>query len=96
MNLFAWLFVAGDYTAFCHSVYTLQYWNSPLYLQNPSEVITGMAQGSKSLLSNTVYALSSATTQFSKAAHKVKKYPFTSTINSSILPLIENSEDNNK
>ncbi|KAJ0968632.1 hypothetical protein J5N97_025549 [Dioscorea zingiberensis] len=39
-------------------------------VQSPSGLFTGIAQGSKSLLSNTVYAMSSATTQFSKAAHK--------------------------
>ncbi|XP_065855428.1 uncharacterized protein [Euphorbia lathyris] len=39
-------------------------------LQSPTGLITGMAQGTTSLLSNTVYALSDATTQFSKAAHK--------------------------
>ncbi|KAH7688700.1 Vacuolar protein sorting-associated protein 13 [Dioscorea alata] len=33
-------------------------------------LFTGIAQGSKSLVSNTVNAISSATTQFSKAAHK--------------------------
>ncbi|KAL3650642.1 hypothetical protein CASFOL_007045 [Castilleja foliolosa] len=38
--------------------------------QSPSGLITGMAQGTTSLLSNTVYAISDATTQFSKAAHK--------------------------
>ncbi|KAF2317615.1 hypothetical protein GH714_025588 [Hevea brasiliensis] len=32
--------------------------------------VKGMAQGTTSLLSNTVYALSDAATQFSKAAHK--------------------------
>ncbi|CAN1217850.1 Intermembrane lipid transfer protein vps13A [Linum perenne] len=39
-------------------------------LQSPSGLITGMAQGTGSLVSNTVYALSDAATQFSKAAHK--------------------------
>ncbi|KAM3684567.1 hypothetical protein ACJW31_11G053600 [Castanea mollissima] len=39
-------------------------------LQSPTGLITGMAQGSTSLLSNTVYAISDAATQFSKAAHK--------------------------
>eukprot|EP00268_Persea_americana_P023609 TRINITY_DN23168_c0_g2_i2.p1 TRINITY_DN23168_c0_g2~~TRINITY_DN23168_c0_g2_i2.p1 ORF type:complete len:2954 (+),score=526.87 TRINITY_DN23168_c0_g2_i2:1710-10571(+) len=38
--------------------------------QSPAGLITGMAQGTKSLLSNTVYAVSNAATQFSKAAHK--------------------------
>ncbi|KAK3213211.1 hypothetical protein Dsin_017917 [Dipteronia sinensis] len=33
-------------------------------------LISGMAQGTTSLVSNTVYALSDAATQFSKAAHK--------------------------
>ncbi|KAJ0968161.1 hypothetical protein J5N97_025078 [Dioscorea zingiberensis] len=41
-------------------------------VQSPSGLFTGIAQGSKGLLSNTVYAISSATTQFSKAAHKQK------------------------
>ncbi|XP_043712275.1 uncharacterized protein LOC122661037 [Telopea speciosissima] len=39
-------------------------------LQSPSGLITGMAQGTTSLLSNTIYAVSNAATQFSKAAHK--------------------------
>ncbi|XP_008812811.3 uncharacterized protein LOC103723626 isoform X2 [Phoenix dactylifera] len=39
-------------------------------LQSPGGLLTGIAHGSKSLLSSTVYAISSATTQFSKAAHK--------------------------
>ncbi|CAI0559649.1 unnamed protein product [Linum tenue] len=39
-------------------------------LQSPTGLITGMAQGTGSLVSNTVYALSDAATQFSKAAHK--------------------------
>ncbi|XVE86346.1 hypothetical protein DITRI_Ditri18aG0027900 [Diplodiscus trichospermus] len=39
-------------------------------LKSPTGLITGMAQGTTSLLSNTVYALSDAATQFSKAAHK--------------------------
>ncbi|XP_059667459.1 uncharacterized protein LOC132312914 [Cornus florida] len=39
-------------------------------LQSPAGIVTGMAQGTTSLLSNTVYALSDAATQFSKAAHK--------------------------
>ncbi|KAA8547313.1 hypothetical protein F0562_003823 [Nyssa sinensis] len=39
-------------------------------LQSPGGLITGMAQGTTSLLSNTVYALSNAATQFSRAAHK--------------------------
>ncbi|PON37049.1 Vacuolar protein sorting-associated protein [Parasponia andersonii] len=38
--------------------------------QSPTGLITGMAQGTSSLLSNTVYAISDAATQFSKAAHK--------------------------
>ncbi|KAL0336666.1 UNVERIFIED_CONTAM: Vacuolar protein sorting-associated protein 13 [Sesamum radiatum] len=38
--------------------------------QSPAGLITGMAQGTTSLLSNTVYAISDATSQFSKAAHK--------------------------
>lgn len=41
------------------------------YWQSPTGLITGMAQGSTSLLSNTVYAISDAATQFSKAAQKV-------------------------
>ncbi|OMO61073.1 Vacuolar protein sorting-associated protein 13 [Corchorus olitorius] len=39
-------------------------------LKSPTGLITGMAQGTTSLLSNTVYALSDAAFQFSKAAHK--------------------------
>ncbi|XP_022960657.1 uncharacterized protein LOC111461381 isoform X1 [Cucurbita moschata] len=39
-------------------------------LQSPTGLITGMVQGTTSLLSNTVYAFSDATTQFSKAARK--------------------------
>ncbi|XP_044509521.1 uncharacterized protein LOC123228248 isoform X4 [Mangifera indica] len=39
-------------------------------LQSPTGLISGMAQGTSSLVSNTVYALSDAATQFSKAAHK--------------------------
>ncbi|XP_010251472.1 PREDICTED: uncharacterized protein LOC104593388 isoform X1 [Nelumbo nucifera] len=38
--------------------------------QSPAGVITSMAQGTTSLLSNTIYAVSNAATQFSKAAHK--------------------------
>ncbi|KAL3354105.1 hypothetical protein AABB24_018653 [Solanum stoloniferum] len=38
--------------------------------QTRAGFIKGMAQGTSSLLSNTVYALSDAATQFSKAAHK--------------------------
>ncbi|KAK6918056.1 Vacuolar protein sorting-associated protein 13, DH-like domain [Dillenia turbinata] len=38
--------------------------------QSPTGIVTGMAQGTKSLLSNTVYAISDAATQFSKAAQK--------------------------
>ncbi|KAJ4705608.1 putative Vacuolar protein sorting-associated protein [Melia azedarach] len=39
-------------------------------LQSPTGLISGMALGTTSLVSNTVYALSDAATQFSKAAHK--------------------------
>ncbi|KAL8519790.1 hypothetical protein ACS0TY_010650 [Phlomoides rotata] len=38
--------------------------------QSPAGLVTGMAQGTTSLLSNTVYAISDATSQFSRAAHK--------------------------
>ncbi|XP_074563233.1 LOW QUALITY PROTEIN: uncharacterized protein LOC141819877 [Curcuma longa] len=38
--------------------------------RSPSGLITSIAQGSKGLLNNTVYAISSATSQFSKVAHK--------------------------
>lgn len=38
--------------------------------QSPFGVFLGVIQGSKSIFSNTVYALSSTATQFSKAAHK--------------------------
>ncbi|KAL9243679.1 hypothetical protein vseg_017537 [Gypsophila vaccaria] len=39
-------------------------------LQSPSGLISGMAKGTSSLLSNTMYAISDTATQFSKAAHK--------------------------
>ncbi|KAG0501172.1 hypothetical protein HPP92_001244 [Vanilla planifolia] len=39
-------------------------------IQSPFGILTGVVEGSKSLFSNTIYALSSATTQFSKSAHK--------------------------
>lgn len=39
--------------------------------QSPAGLFTGMAQGTTSLLSNTVFAISDAATQFSRAAHKV-------------------------
>ncbi|ESR43047.1 hypothetical protein CICLE_v100108862mg, partial [Citrus x clementina] len=39
-------------------------------LQSPTGLISGMALGTTSLVSNTVYALSDAATQFSNAAHK--------------------------
>ncbi|KFK27746.1 hypothetical protein AALP_AA8G423700 [Arabis alpina] len=38
--------------------------------KSPAGIIQGMADGTTSLLSSTVYALSDAATQFSKAAHK--------------------------
>lgn len=38
--------------------------------RSPVGLLTGVAQGTSSLLSNTVYALSDATTQFSRVAHK--------------------------
>ncbi|KAE9461490.1 hypothetical protein C3L33_06604, partial [Rhododendron williamsianum] len=38
--------------------------------QSPAGLFTGMAQGTTSLLSNTVFAISDAATQFSRAAHK--------------------------
>ncbi|KAL8217291.1 hypothetical protein R6Q57_024128 [Mikania cordata] len=40
------------------------------FMQSPAGLITGVAQGTSSLLSNTVYAISDATTQVSRAAHK--------------------------
>lgn len=40
------------------------------FMQSPAGLITGMAQGTTSLLSNTVYAISDAATQVSRAAHK--------------------------
>nr|XP_043636090.1 uncharacterized protein LOC122607220 [Erigeron canadensis] len=40
------------------------------FKQSPAGLITGMAQGTTSLLSNTVYAISDAATQVSRAAHK--------------------------
>ncbi|KAL8141634.1 hypothetical protein V2J09_014666 [Rumex salicifolius] len=39
-------------------------------LESPTGLITGMAHGTTSLVSNTLYAFSDAATQFSKAAHK--------------------------
>ncbi|KAK7315042.1 hypothetical protein VNO77_33574 [Canavalia gladiata] len=39
-------------------------------MQSPTGLITGMAKGTTSLLSNTVYAISDAASQFSKAARK--------------------------
>ncbi|XP_027357140.1 uncharacterized protein LOC113866515 [Abrus precatorius] len=39
-------------------------------MQSPTGLILGMAQGTTSLLSNTVYAISDAASQFSKAARK--------------------------
>ncbi|XP_057532669.1 uncharacterized protein LOC130810577 isoform X2 [Amaranthus tricolor] len=39
-------------------------------LQSPSGLISDIAQGTNSLLSNTLYAISDTATQFSKAAHK--------------------------
>ncbi|KAL0738567.1 hypothetical protein Bca4012_014777 [Brassica carinata] len=41
-----------------------------MLLNSPAGIIQGMAHGTTSLLSSTVYALSDAATQFSKAAHK--------------------------
>nr|XP_027100369.1 uncharacterized protein LOC113719357 isoform X2 [Coffea arabica] len=38
--------------------------------QSPVGLLTGMAQGTTSLLSNTLYAISDAASQFSRAAHK--------------------------
>ncbi|CAH1424589.1 unnamed protein product [Lactuca virosa] len=40
------------------------------FMKSPAGLITGMAQGTTSLLSNTVYAISDAATQVSRAAHK--------------------------
>ncbi|KAK2996364.1 hypothetical protein RJ639_025934 [Escallonia herrerae] len=39
-------------------------------METPAGLITGISQGTTSLLSNTVYAISDAATQFSRAAHK--------------------------
>ncbi|KAJ1416635.1 Vacuolar protein sorting-associated protein 13, SHR-binding domain [Sesbania bispinosa] len=39
-------------------------------MQSPTGLVVGMAQGTTSLLSNTLYAISDATSQFSKAARK--------------------------
>ncbi|KAM0845626.1 hypothetical protein ACQ4PT_056233 [Festuca glaucescens] len=39
-------------------------------LQSPVELLNGIAQGSKNLIGNTVYAVSSATSHFSKTAYK--------------------------
>ncbi|KAG9141648.1 hypothetical protein Leryth_015341 [Lithospermum erythrorhizon] len=38
--------------------------------KSPAGLVTGVAQGTTSLVSNTVYAVSDAATQFSKVAHK--------------------------
>ncbi|EMS47217.1 Putative vacuolar protein sorting-associated protein 13A [Triticum urartu] len=40
-------------------------------LQSPVELLNGIAQGSKNLIGSTVYAVSSATSHFSKTAYKV-------------------------
>ncbi|GJS83807.1 putative vacuolar protein sorting-associated protein [Tanacetum coccineum] len=40
------------------------------FMKSPAGLITGMAQGTTSLISNTVYAVSDAATQVSRAAHK--------------------------
>jgi hypothetical protein len=40
-------------------------------LQSPVELLNGIAQGSKTLIGSTVYAVSSATSHFSKTAYKV-------------------------
>ncbi|KAL7589773.1 hypothetical protein Lser_V15G35826 [Lactuca serriola] len=40
------------------------------FMKSPAGLITGMAQGTTSLVSNTVYAISDAATQVSRAAHK--------------------------
>ncbi|VAI76308.1 unnamed protein product [Triticum turgidum subsp. durum] len=40
-------------------------------LQSPVELLNGIAQGSKNLVGSTVYAVSSATSHFSKTAYKV-------------------------
>lgn len=42
-----------------------------LVLQSPVELLNGLAQGSKTLIGSTVYAVSSATSHFSKTAYKV-------------------------
>lgn len=42
-----------------------------LFLQSPVELLNGLAQGSKTLIGSTVYAVSSATSHFSKTAYKV-------------------------
>ncbi|KAL6541687.1 hypothetical protein OROGR_011173 [Orobanche gracilis] len=49
-----------------------EFFSLPIWsvFQSPAGLVTGMAQGTTSLVSNTVYALSDATSQFSKAAHK--------------------------
>lgn len=42
-----------------------------IFLQSPVELLNGIAQGSKTLIGSTVYAVSSATSHFSKTAYKV-------------------------
>ena len=54
-----------------HCYLSVRILEQSLALQSPAGLITGMAQGTTSLLSNTVYAVSDAATQFSRAAHKV-------------------------
>jgi hypothetical protein len=57
-------------------LFLLSLWNNLVKhywfnLQSPTGLIKGMAEGTTSLLSNTLYAVSDAASQFSKVARKV-------------------------
>ncbi|KAG8383676.1 hypothetical protein BUALT_Bualt04G0038600 [Buddleja alternifolia] len=74
MQVFGSAGVIGNPLGFARSLglgikefFSLPIWS---VLQSPSGLLTGMAQGTTSLFSNTVYAISDATSQFTKAAHK--------------------------
>ncbi|KAG8383675.1 hypothetical protein BUALT_Bualt04G0038500 [Buddleja alternifolia] len=74
MQVFGSAGVIGNPLGFARSLglgikefFSLPIWS---VLQSPSGLLTGMAQVTTSLFSNTVYAISDATSQFTKAAHK--------------------------
>lgn len=57
-------------------LFLLYLWNNlvkcySFNLQSPTGLIMGMAEGTTSLFSNTLYAISDAASQFSKVARKV-------------------------